>query len=147
MSSTTASLLMYRYGTEGLEVFLVNSSEQSDGPAWEIPATEISSGMSEQSSLEDSSEEIIHLGEEIHPEGMISGLAFEESEETFVLPLQSVLGKTESPLKLRRKSALLMEKGAFFCAKEAVKKVFPNEVAMIKELQEILSIRNIVKYL
>ncbi|MEM7103824.1 MAG: NUDIX domain-containing protein [Bacteroidota bacterium] len=154
MSSTNAGLLMYRYGENGLEVFLVNSGESEQ---WEIPrglAEEAENmlaaaqkAFSDETGMEPRIDEYIALQSVECDKEKIKAFAFEEADDSFELPLQHILGKTESPLQLRRKHHKLMNKGAYICAKDAVKKVFPNQVEMIKELQEILSVRNLIRYL
>ncbi len=147
-----AGLLMYRYGKEGLEVLLINEKGEE---TWSIPNGKINEAESsftaaqrefiQGTGIEPEGEEFIALDCVECEDGKIKAWAFEEDNGVSDLPLRHIL-KTESPLRLRRKHKLLMEKGAWFCTKEAIKKVFPSEVELIKELLEILSDRNQAKY-
>ncbi|MEO1435322.1 MAG: hypothetical protein AAFV80_07275, partial [Bacteroidota bacterium] len=77
----------------------------------------------------------------------LNAITFDVSENVDQLPLGYLLGEQESPLKIRRRTKMLLEHGAYFCAKEAVKRVFPAQVKMIKELQEVVSSRNLLRYI
>lgn len=144
----SAGLLMYRYGKQGLEIFLINQTEKKgDEVSWEIPKGYLKELKKSDNGLTD--QDFIALEEIQNSEQeMMKSWAFEdESNEYFELPLQAILGKNESPLQLRRKHKYIMEKGCYFVFKEAVKKVFPEQVDQIKELQEILTVRNMIKYI
>jgi len=144
---------MYRYGKQGLEVLLVNDPEENAN--WRIPNGKVHGDESsfqaarrefaQETGLEPEGEEFIPLECVQCGDSEIEAWAF-ENEELADLPLRHIL-KTESPLRLRRKHKMLMEQGAWFCTKEAIKKVFPGEVELIKELLEILSDRNQAKYI
>lgn len=144
----SAGILMYRYGKEGLEIFLVNQAEKKgDDVNWEIPKGYLKELKKSSNNLND--QDFIAL-EEIknsEQETMKSWAFEDESEDSIELPLQFILGKSESPLQLRRKHKYVMDKGCYFVFKEAIKKVFPEQVSQIKELQEILTVRNMIKYI
>ncbi len=121
-------VIFFRNSENGIEVFLVPGA--NDGEL-EIPTNAIKLENKDLSKVI----ETIELDDH-------SILAYEIEEDNWELPLQSILGKTESPLQLRRKHRTLMEKGTYYCIKSAIKKVFPNQVSQLKELHEILATRN-----
>ncbi len=147
---------MYRYGKEGLEIFLVNDETETskEKENWSIPNGKVR--MDENSFYAAKREFVRETG--IEPEvkdfidldcvecmdGKVKAWAFEETD-ALELPFNKIK-PNESPLRLRRKHKLLVEKGAWFCTKEAVKKVFPAEVELIKELSEVLNERNQAGY-
>ncbi len=157
-NKVSAGLLMYRYGNDGLEVFLVKPTVGEGKEAnWEMPKAYVEE---EENSLSVAkrefavetgiklvAQELIPLDDIHRSSELVKAWAFEDATrgDGFELPLQSLLGKNESPLQLRRKHKYLMDKGCYFVMKEAVKKVFPEQVAQIKELQEILTVRNMIK--
>ncbi len=155
-------LLMYRFGKEGLEIFLVPSSDTAESTdketSWDFPNGQVHNDEDSFKMVEKEFEE--GKGITAHEEGFIlldeiqgandevvKAWAFDGEKNDFELPLQQILGKRESRFRLRRKHRYIAENGAYFVLKEAVKKVFPEKVAMIKELQDILSSRNMLKYL
>ena len=152
-------LLMYRFGKEGLEIFLVppeNSLEENEADSsWDIPKGLIHNdensfkmAKKEFEQINQNEEDFILLDEvQFNKDEVVKAWAFDGDENDFELPLQHILGKRESRFRLRRKHRKIMENGAYFVIKEAVKKVFPEQVSMIKELQDILSSRNMLKYL
>lgn len=151
-----AGLLMYRYGNEGLEIFLVNdeaeASEEKEN--WSIPNGSVRMDensfnaakreFARETGIEPEVEDFIDLDCVECQDGKVKAWAFEETDAP-ELPFTKIK-PNESPLRLRRKHKLLVEKGAWFCAKEAVKKVFPAEVELIKELRDVLNERNQAGY-
>jgi len=152
-----AGLLMYRYGKQGVEVFLVNepTTPTTENNAWRIPNGKVNIDENSfraaqrefmrETGVEPEIEEFIDLDCVECQDGKVKAYAFEENSVAD-LPFNKIL-TTESPLRLRRKHKMLVEKGAWFCAKEAAKKVFPGEVELIKELIEVLADRNQARYI
>jgi len=151
-----AGLLMYRYGTGGLEIFLVNDeADKSEGKtAWSIPNGRVNMDensfhaakreFARETGIEPEVQEFIDLDCVECQDGKVKAWAFEKSSVAD-LPFNKILS-TESPLRLRRKHKMLVEKGTWFCTKEAIKKVFPAEVELIKELRDVLTDRNQAGY-
>ncbi len=152
-----AGLLMYRYGKQGLEIFLVNdqTTKSKENECWCIPNGKVNLDensfhaakreFARETGIEPDIEEFIDLNCVECKDGKVKAYAFEESDVSD-LPFNKIL-TTESPLRLRRKHKMLVEKGGWFCAKEAVKKVFPSEVELIKELRDVLTDRNQAGYI
>jgi len=137
----SAGICVYRFGDQGLEVFLVKP-ENEINENWEIPDGFLTKEV-------DTDTDFIRLDDVNSNDEIKSTWAFEvEGEkEVFDLPLKRLLGETESPFKLRRKHKYIMDNGCYFVIKEAIKKVFPDQVVQLKELQEVLRDRNMVKYI
>jgi len=151
-----AGLLMYRYGKEGLEIFLVNDETDTaeEKENWYIPNGEVRMDensfhaakreFARETGIEPEVEDFIDLDCVECQDGKVKAWAFEEIDATD-LPFNKIKPQ-ESPLRLRRKHKMLVEKGAWFCTKEAAKKVFPAEVELIKELRDVLNERNQAGY-
>jgi len=152
-----AGLLMYRYGKQGLEIFLVNeqASPSTEKECWCIPNGKVNIDentfqvaqreFARETGIEPDIEEFIDLDCVECQDGKVKAYAFEKSSVAD-LPFNKIL-ITESPLRLRRKHKMLVEKGTWFCTKEAIKKVFPSEVELIKELRDVLADRNQAGYI
>ncbi|MFM8450333.1 MAG: hypothetical protein ACKOAY_09555 [Haliscomenobacter sp.] len=135
--SKKINLVIYRFREKGLEVFLVNPSDNEN---WTLPA---------EPQTEASQLLPLHHGDsliELEPVDSADG----ETEQTWAVEgdwhdipsLKSML--LEDAANLRNKLAD-MEKGGFFAVKEAFKKVLPHQYKLLKELKEILADRNSVK--
>lgn len=149
---------MYRYTRKGLEVMLARTADNTDG--WSIPSNlhpgspsqlkEIVTHLENQTGVTRVSSDYIPLETTEQNTGKrLQVWAFEaewNDDDANPLPFTKLLGKEESPLHLRRKYMMLRDQFAFLAIKEAAKKMFPNQVALLKELQEILTERNLLKY-
>lgn len=136
----STGICVYRFGDQGLEVFLVKPENVND-ENWEIPDGFLTDAVEKDF-------DFIRLDDVINSD-ITGAWAFEDESEkdTFNLPLKRILGKTESPFQLRRKHKYLTDNGCYFVIKEAIKKVFPEQVVLLKELQEVLRDRNMIKYI
>jgi len=137
----STGICVYRYGDQGLEVFLVKP-ENEINENWEIPDGFLTDFVEKDS-------DFIRLDDVLNANEFSVAWAFEDEseQEVFDLPLKRILGKTESPFQLRRKHKYLMNNGCYFVIKEAIKKVFPEQVVLLKELQEVLGDRNMIRYI
>lgn len=137
----STGICVYRFGDQGLEVFLVKP-ENEINENWEIPDGFLTEAIEKDF-------DFIRLDDVIKNDETTGAWAFEDASEkdTFNLPLKRILGKTESPFQLRRKHKYLTDNGCYFVIKEAIKKVFPEQVVLLKELQEVLRDRNMIKYI
>ncbi len=141
-SKESTGICVYRFGDQGLEVFLVKPDNEIN-QNWEIPDGFLSEAIEKDF-------DFIRLDDVTNTKDeTTSACAFEdESEvETFDLPLKRILGKTESPFQLRRKHKYISDNGCYFVIKEAIKKVFPEQVVLLKELQEVLRDRNMIRHI
>ena len=129
-----AKVLMYRYKNEALEVFV----EKNENGEWTFPdfAEGDMAAISQQLKLEAGQEEYMELDPvncEVRKRDMLA-YAFE-------------LDWRRLPEESARRQFLETNKGAFIVVKEALKKNMPSEYKMLKELVDVLSIRNIIKNL
>ena len=132
-------IVIYRFHEKGLEVFLINPELDSDPQAWKLPVGSI------QEKLRFEDQEFLDLGITEEQDGsQLKTLAIEADWHQ----IPSVRGIIKHDVKRVtnkiKKTIPKVEEGAYFCVKEAVKKVLPNEYKMLKELKDIMLDRNIV---
>jgi predicted NUDIX family NTP pyrophosphohydrolase len=129
-----AKVLMYRYKNEELEVFL----ERNDEDKWSFP--DLSEGDKEQV--------IKHLNSEAGEDDHIPLDVVQcETRKRDMLAYAFEIDWRRLPEESKRRQFLETNKGAFVSVKEAFKKNMPAEYKMLKELVDVLSVRNIIKYL
>ena len=125
---------MYRYQNKGLEVFI----EKDENGTWTFP--DFAEGdietISKQIQLEAGKDEHI----ELDPVTC-------ESRKRDMLAYAFEIDWRKLPEESTRRQFLETNKGAFIVVKEALKKNMPAEYKMLKELVDVLSIRNIIKNL
>ena len=130
-------MLMYRYKGEALEVYMEKGSDNK----WSIPKNFIKS-------LEDELNESLQEYSE--------SMAFQKEEDYILLdPIANETGELEHIVALEDNSSDSpnensyffpeLKEGKFFECKEALKSVMPKQYKLIKELHEILEVRNIIK--
>lgn len=132
-----ANLIIYRLKEKGLEVFLVNSSEE--GEAWDLPKAELSEG--KPRSLVDE-ERLIALDPVTSDIGDSEEALAVEGDWHDIPSLKNMLQEDAMYLKDKLKE---MEKGTYFAIKEAFKKVLPHQYEFLKELKDIIVDRNSIK--
>lgn len=136
-------IMIYRVHEKGLEIFLMSNEMSNDPDVWHLPQ-----GINNQisGSLNSLGKEIIDLESVYDLKG--------EHHRTIAVQgdwhdIPSIRGMLKHDLKLAKKIMKEhlpgSEKGAYFAAKEAFKKVLPHEYEAIKELTEILRDRNTLK--
>lgn len=135
--SEKASLIIYRFRERGLEVFLVNDSEENEN--WEIPEGDIAEYKSQPLIDQD---RLISLDPVQQDDGGTEKAWAVEGDWHEIPSLKHML--YEDAVQLKNK-VLQMDKGTFFGLKEAVKKVLPHQYKFLKELKEILTDRNSIK--
>lgn len=129
-------LVLYRCHEKGLEIFLVNTGFDEEN--WRIPF-----------------EEIAKYQEMEHDHRFISLDPMQESDGTST-PVVAMEGDWHDIPSLRKlvkgdvrivasKLKFIADHGAYFALKEALKKVMPHEYAVLHELKDILTARNLVK--
>jgi methyl coenzyme M reductase gamma subunit len=129
-----AKVLMYRYQNEGLEVFI----EKNEDGEWTFP--DFAEG-----DIETISEQIqLEAGQDDHIE--LDPVTC-EARKRDVLAYAFEIDWRKLPEESLRRQFLETNKGAFIVVKEALKKNMPTEYKMLKELVDVLSIRNIIKNL
>jgi len=139
-----ACLIIYRFAEKGLEVFLINDQTE-ESSVWSIPQQDI------PSTSEGLLNEETHLIE-IDPIEMEEGKRFRaiaiEGDYHDIPSMRSLVRQDVRYIKDKVKTMIPeLEQGTFVAVKETVKKVLPHEYELIKELRDILSDRNLIKYL
>lgn len=135
--SKKASLIIYRFKEKGLEVFLVNSSEETE--QWEIPEGKVSM-QDTQPLLEE--ELLIELDPVEKSAGEMEEALAVEGDWHEIPSLKNMLYEDAIQLKEKLKD---MENGTFVGVKEAFKKVLPHQYKFLKELKDVLLDRNSIK--
>jgi len=138
-----ACLIIYRFAEKGLEIFLLNE-EGIEEDLWSIPGAD-------QIQIPEHPEQnarFISLDPVENKEGQkYLGVAV-EGDWHDIPSLRSLVKKDVQFVKDKLKEiAPELEQGTFVAVKEAFKKVLPHEYALLKELKDILTDRNLVKYL
>ncbi len=135
-----ASLIIYRFAEKGLEIFLVNSDKKDN---WDLPK----SMMDEVDPKQLMEEERIIALEPVEEDGeVVQGIAV-ESDWHEIPSLKSMVKDDVLFVADQIKKIVpdMMDKGAYFAVKEAVKRVMPHQYEMLKELKDTLMERNSVR--
>jgi predicted NUDIX family NTP pyrophosphohydrolase len=132
-----ANLIIYRFREQGLEIFLVNPSE--DGRKWEIPQGKFAE---EKPHFFLDEERLIELDPIAQENGGTEEAWAVEGEWHDIPSLKAMLYEDAVFLKEKLKG---MEKGTYFAIKEAFKKVLPHQYKFLKELKDILVDRNSIR--
>ena len=125
-------LIIYRCHEKGLEVFLVNTGFEEEN--WKIPFEEIA----KYSGHDDF--KIIPLDPLQENDGSMTNVVAVEGDWHDIPSLRKLV---KGDVKIvASKLKFIADNGAYFAMKEALKKVLPNEYAVLHELKEILTVRN-----
>ncbi len=138
-------LIVYRQGEKGLEVLLLRSGEQG---AWELPTALALEQLSQQQQVQ--GEHLIELEPvEEAEEGIFEQAYAVESDWHEIPSLKDILRHDLRYVKdtLRQMIPDMMQRGVYVSIKDAFKKVLPHQYKMLKELKDILTDRNLTKYL
>ncbi len=138
-------VIIYRVGEKGLEVFLVNPTEQSgtDGQ-WETMTTG------------ELTPERLTNCIELDPVTDASGAARKaiavEADWHEIPSLRALMYEDYRVVKEKAKQHIRslipdLDKGAFVAVKEAFKRILPEQYAYLKELKDIISEKNSTKYM
>ena len=140
-SKIKAGLLLYRQKPEGLEVYLVPGDDNS----LQMPET---FSLEHHDALEnfcDNLERKVGIRVEVEQlteldlvQCMVSGREF------LAYALETDWEKL--PASSKRYRFVQVNKGAYYAIKDAFKRVMPAQYAMLKELAEIVSSRNIMRF-
>lgn len=130
------SLIIYRFRERGLEVFLMNDSEETDN--WAFPQGDMESANNDPEQLD----KMISLDPVQQADGDLEEGWAVEGDWHEIPSLKSMLYEDALQLKEKIKG---MEKGSYLLLKDALKKVMPHQYEMLKELKDILTDRNSVK--
>ncbi len=126
-------LIIYRCHEKGLEVFLVNTGFEEEN--WRIPFEEIAKYPEQEFD-----NGIIPLDPLRENDGSMSSVVAVEGDWHDIPSLRKLI---KGDVKIvASKLKFIADHGAFFAMKEALKKVLPNEYAVLHELKDILMARN-----
>ena len=131
--SKKINLIIYRFRERGLEIFLLNNSNEGE-ENWELPAGESKDSM-HKIGVEDN--ELI----ELDPSEQEDAWAV-EGDWHDIPSLKSMLYEDALFIKDKAKE---LESGTYVRIKEALKKVLPHQYEFLKELKDILTDRNSIK--
>ncbi len=138
-------LIVYRQGEKGLEVLLLRSTEQG---AWELPTALALERLPQQQ--EATTNHLIELDPvEETEEGIFEQAYAVESDWHEIPSLKDILRHDLRYVKdtLKQMVPDMMQRGVYVSIKDAFKKVLPHQYKMLKELKDILTDRNLTKYL
>ncbi len=139
-----ACLIIYRFAEKGLEIFLLNDPDD-DNPVWAIPNSDIPKSSNQ---LTERDTHLIELDPIETEDGRTCRAVAIEGDWHDIPSMRTLVKQDVSYLKDKVKEVIPeLEQGTFVAVKEAFKKVLPHEYAMLKELKEILTDRNLVKNL
>lgn len=129
-------LLIYRVHEKGLEIFLINQDEDN----WEMPEGWLEEGVDEHKMIE-----LDPIREE---GGNVKRAVAIEGDWHDIPSIRKLIKRDVSYLKDKIKSMLPEQaKGSFVSVKEASGKVLPQDSLFITELNEIISEKNLTKYI
>lgn len=137
-------LIIYRYAEKGLEIFLLNNDDE-DNPVWSIPQSEMPKHLHQSPLKHDPG--LIELDPVVKDGQPCRGVAV-EGDWHDIPSMRSLVKQDVAYVKDKVKAVVPeLEKGTYMAVKDAFKKVLPHEYHLLKELKEVLTDRNLVKYL
>ena len=142
--SKSASLIIYRVHEKGLEVFLVNGGKENE--LLSLPQQIIESMKELQLGAK---VQVIALDPVHKDDGIIEEAFAVEGDWHDIPSLKGLLLEDVIYVKDQIQQIIpdIMEKGTFVAVKEAFKRVMPHQYKMLKELKDIITDRNSVKYM
>jgi hypothetical protein len=130
------NLIIYRFRERGLEVFMVNPTEDD---LWEIPQGKASE---EKAQTLMQTDRLIELDPVQKENGHTEEGWAVEGEWHDIPSLKHMLYEDALYMSEKLKN---LDKGTFISVKEALKKALPHQYKFLKELKDILRDRNSVK--
>lgn len=134
--SKTIHLIIYRFREKGLEIFLVNSSDNE----WKLPV-EVSEQLQGRSKFLEE-DKLIELDPLTMEDGNTDEAWAIEGDWHEIPSLKAMLYEDAKALTEKLDD---LETGSYVRVKEAFKKVMPQQYKFLKELKDILIDRNSVK--
>ena len=136
-------VVIYRFHEKGLEILLINDDLESDPDIWRFPE-----GKSRKTILDSllNEEKYIELDPIENENGELFQAFAIEGDWHDIPSIRGLIKHDVKMVKTKIKSLVPGgENSSYFAVKEAFKKVMPHEYAMLKELKDILTARNLVK--
>ena len=135
-----ARVVIYRINKKGLEIFLVNNNQEG----WHVPQGTLKECRTCE--LEDN-EQVIELDPTSENGGLHKAYAI-EGDWHEIPSIRGIIKDDVRIVKHHIKQKFPeLEQGTYFAVKEAVKKVMPEEYALLKELKDVLIEKNQAKYI
>jgi len=138
-----ANLIIYRIREKGLEVFLVNPSEENQAAEeWTLPQGKIEDGSKAIALLQ--KDQTFELDPVENVEGEAENAIAVEGDWHDIPSLKSLIKEDAHFMKNTIKQMIpdLEQQGSYFAIKEAFKKVLPNQYEFLKELKDIIRDKN-----
>jgi len=132
-----ARIIIYRVNKKGLEVFLLESKDESDNK-WQIPEAIVKERKAP------SSDQFIELEPVENADGNVQHAVAMEADWHEIPSVRKII---KQDVRIVKDTIKDLEKGTYVAVKECVKNLLPHEYAMIKELKDILIDRNQAKYI
>ena len=134
-----ARLVIYRVNKKGLEIFLL--STDSEDKNWKLPQGDLME-------INNIGEKIIELEPITQNNGQIEKALAVEAEWHEIPSVRALIKEDVRIVKAELKNKFPeLEHGTYVAVKEAVKRVLPEEYALLKELKDVIRERNQVKYI
>lgn len=132
-----ARVVVYRFHEKGLEFFLVNPDLDQDPEAWKIPDGEMHGDMSQYAQK---SITLDHSNSDAQPAARTIAI---EGDWHDIPSIRGIIKHDVKRVKRKIKEVVpAADKGAFVSFKDTVKKVMPEEYAVLKEIKDIIVDRN-----
>jgi len=132
-----ARVVVYRFHEKGLEFFLVNPDLDQDPDAWKIPDGEMHGDISQFTSDRIT---LDHSNSDAQP--AVRTIAI-EGDWHDIPSIRGIIKHDVERVKRKIKEVVpASDKGAFVSFKDTVKKVMPEEYAVLKEIKDIIVDRN-----
>jgi hypothetical protein len=127
-------VIIYRCHEKGLEVFLMNNNMDKDPDIWNLPKGDENPAQT----LKSNGHRFIELDPIVDEKGA-TVRTFAIEADWHEIP--SIRGMLKHDVKLVKYA---IDKGTYFCVKEAFKRVLPNEYKAVKELKDLILDRNLL---
>lgn len=132
-----ARVVVYRFHEKGLEFFLINAELGEDPQAWKIPDGEMQCDITKY--VEDGIL-LNHAASDTQP--AVRTIAI-EGDWHDIPSIRGIIKHDVKRVKRKIKQVVpTSDKGAFVSFKDTVKKVMPEEYAVLKEIKDIIVDRN-----
>ena len=144
----SSKMIIFRQANHGLEVFMIN--KKGDDKTWTLPEGTQSLPAALATQLKDPDVRLIELEPQTDIEDGLMQQAWAVEADWHDIPsLKGLLTRDLVYMKDQIKQVLpdMMERGTFVALKDAFKRVLPHQYEMLKELKDIISDRNLTKYM
>lgn len=130
-----ARVVVYRFHETGLEFFLINADLDEDPSVWKIP----------DGQMDENYGKLAHQAITLdHEKGQpVARTVAIEGDWHDIPSIRGIIKHDVNRVKRKIKEVVPgVNQGAFVTLKDAIKKVMPEEYAVLKELKDIISDRN-----